>query len=362
MVNTYAGCVKLANVAFEGNPCTTGANRGSNRVHHIGGQRSLLLWNTIEPYFGMARSTPIAVRILKNAAKRTIILAFPNCVFLTIRYILRYKRIPNLIRPSRFTDKILCKMAFDRNQLLPIIADKLAVRDFVKERIGKEFLTKIFAVYNNEDEIQLETLPERFVLKANHGWNFNYFVQSPADKNYDRILPLCHKWLTTNFGQENAQWAYESIDPKIYAEEYLDADCNDLIDYNIYCFDGEPKFLRVLIGRTLSVESGLFKSRFFDLEWNTIEVTQTIPSFPCYLVSRPQNFADMIEIAKSLSHKLDFLRVDLYYIQGRIVFSELTNYPGSGLLKYDPPEYDYIFGSYWSRQSMVYLPIRWRDK
>jgi hypothetical protein len=285
--------------------------------------------------------------------RKAIILALPNCFFLTLRYLRKHKRVPNLIRPTSFTEKILCKMSFDRNEFLPIISDKLAVRDFVRERVGPEVLTKIYAVYDSESEIQIKNLPDRFVLKANHGWHFNYFVNSALDKNEAIFVPLCRKWLTTNYGRSNAEWAYQSIRPKIFAEEYLDAEGIGLVEYKIFCFDGEPRFLKVILRRLSGV-----KSKFFDLDWNPLEVAEASPNFPCDMVSRPENLEEMFEVSKLLSHGFDFLRVDLYNLHNKIVFGELTNYHNAGLARFFPPEYDYKFGSYWDRHSMVYLPIK----
>jgi hypothetical protein len=285
--------------------------------------------------------------------RKAVILTFPNCFFLTLRYIRRHRRIPNLIRPNSFTEKTLCKMSFDRNRLLPIISDKLAVRDFVRERVGPEVLTKIYAIYDRESEIHTKSLPESFVLKANHGWHFNYFVDSNLDKKNDVIARVCRKWLMTNYGRLNAEWAYQSIHPRIFAEEYLKSDGIGLLEYKIFCFDGEPRFLKVIIRRPSGV-----KSRFFDLDWNTFDVTEASPNFPRDLISRPENLGEMLEVARLLSAGFDFLRVDLYNVDKKIVFGELTNYHNAGLCRFSPLEYNYIFGSYWDRHSMLYLPIR----
>ncbi len=287
---------------------------------------------------------------LRKAIKTALLFAFPDHLFLIARYLIKQRRIPNLIRPSAFTEKVLCKMLFDRNELLPIISDKLAARDFVRSRVGSAVLKKIYAVYENETEIRLDDLPDRFVLKANHGSKMNYFVESAADKNPDIIVPIARRWLTTDFGRQNGEWAYKSIRPRIFAEERLEN-----IEYKISCFDGEPKFLKVLVG--LKPDR---RSRFFDLDWNTFEVADLQPDFPRnMIIPRPPNFAEMVAISRRLSRGFDFLRVDLYNIGNRIFFGELTSYHGAGKYRFRPREYDRKFGSYWCPDSMTYLPVKW---
>ncbi len=291
--------------------------------------------------------------LCKKVTKAVLRFAFPDRRFLTVRYVIKQVRIPNLTRPSTFTEKVLCKMLFDRNELLPIISDKLAVRDFVRARVGSAILTKIYAVYDSDIEIRLDDLPDKFVLKANHGSQFNYFVESVAYKIPEIIAPCTRKWLTTNYGLQNGEWAYKSIHPKIFAEEYLEPEGNDLIDYKFFCFDGEPKFLKVGVGYKLGG-----RSRFFDLNWNTYQVAEYQLNFPRNMVPRPENLAEMLEISRLLSRGFDFLRVDLYNIRNRIVFGELTSYHSAAAHRFYPREYDYKFGSYWNLDSMTYLPVK----
>ncbi len=283
----------------------------------------------------------------RKATKTALLFAFPGCVG---RYLIKQRRLPNLIRPSGFDEKVICKILFDRNKLLPIISDKLAVRDFVRERVGFAVLKKIYAVYENETEIRLDDLPDQFVLKANHGSQMNYFVESAADHNPDIIVPMARRWLATNFGRQNGEWAYKSIHPRIFAEERLEN-----IEYKFFCFDGEPKFFKVLVG--LNPDR---RARFFDLDWNTFEVTEIRPIFPRNMISRPANLEEMVEISRRLSRGFDFLRVDLYNSRDRIFFGELTNYHNGGINLFDPREYDYEFGSYWNTDSMTYLPVKWK--
>ena len=286
----------------------------------------------------------------KKAIKEAFCYSFPPA-YLFVRYVHKHGRIPNIFSPSSYTVKVLCKMMFDRNKLLPIISDKLAVRDFVRGRVGSPILNEIFAVYDTEAEIRFDELPDRFVLKANHGNSFNYFVKSTIDKRADIMIPLARKWLSTNYGRLKGEWAYAKIPPRLFAEKYLEDKNGELIRYKFFCFDGVPKYLKVYVTDPLGV-----RSRYFDLDWSSFDVAEGQPNFPVSRVPRPPNFAEMIEISRRLSAGFDSMRVDLYDLGNRVVFSELTNYHQATCSRFQPVEYDYKFGSYWKVESMSYLP------
>jgi len=286
-------------------------------------------------------------------ARSMLLFALPDSVFLTIRYVFKQRRMPSLSRPAVFTEKVLCKMLYDKNELLHTISDKLAVRDFVTERVDPSLLSQIYDVYDSETELELEKLPDKFVLKANHGSSFNYFVESRADKNPEVILPLARNWLRTNFGKRRAEWAYKSIRPKLFAEEYLESDEGAPTEYKFFCFDGNPRILKVIIGLR---HGGT--SRFFDLNWNTLDVAENQQNFPQGTVARPVTLDQMIEVSEQLSQGFDFLRVDLYNVGERVVFGELTSYHNNAAPRFYPREYDRELGAYWNRDSMTYLPGR----
>ena len=276
----------------------------------------------------------------------------PDGLFVVVLYLRKHGRLPRLLHPEVYTEKVLCKMLFDRSEVLPVIADKLAVRDFVAERVGSAVLTEIYGVYDSASEIRFDALPEKFVLKATHGAGFNYFAETAIDRDPDAIVSKARKWLATDFGGPRGEWCYTPIRRRLYAEEYFDFEGSDSVEYKFYCFDGELKYIKVLIGH----KGYHALSRFFDLDWNTLEVAENQPNFPPDRVPRPETLEAMLEISRLLSAGFDSLRVDLYSIRGRIIFGELTVYPNAGNHRFQPIEYDRKFGAYWSRESMTYLP------
>lgn len=290
-----------------------------------------------------------AARVAKGFART----ALPDSVLLVVHYALGQGRLPNVIRPKAFSEKILCKVLFDRDPLLPVIADKLAVRDFVRERAGEDILNQIHAVYDRVEQIDLDELPDRFVLKANHGSGFNYFVASPADRNPEAIASRARLWLASNYGALMREWAYKTIPPRLFAEAYLEADDGNLLNYKFFCFAGEPRLIKVVADLTANQ-----KALFVDLDWNVLPVMELERERPDGPIQRPVNFPEMLDTCRRLSRGFDFLRVDLYSIGGRTVFGELTNYHNAGRDRFRPRAFDYSLGTLWDRATMTYLPGR----
>ena len=148
----------------------------------------------------------------------------------------------------------------------------------------------------------------------------------------------------TNYYKYNKEYPYKDLTPRIIAEEYMEDESGyELKDYKIFCFDGEPKYLFVATDRQKKGEDTKFD--FFDLDWNHLPVTNGHPNNPSP-IDKPQNFNEMIEIARKLSVGKTHVRVDLYNIRGKIYFGELTFFHWSGMVAYNPQEWDYKFGEY----------------
>ncbi|MEK6206489.1 MAG: ATP-grasp fold amidoligase family protein [Chloroflexota bacterium] len=181
-------------------------------------------------------------------------------------------------------------------------------------------------------------------MKPNHLSGAVRIAKDAAAVDRVELETLAASWFRRNYFHEHGEWAYRDIKPRVLFEELLDAEGGTPIDYKFHCFDGEPRFLTLISGR--------FRGRLildiYDMQFNPLPVRleDLAVSVPQVTVP-PPNFARMPEIARKLSHGVGYVRVDLYNIRGRIVFGELTNYPGAGLLKFAPPVWDRIYGDYW---------------
>jgi hypothetical protein len=257
----------------------------------------------------------------------------------TFRY--RLGKFPNIIYPKTFNEHITRKMIFDRNPQLTLFADKYLVRNYVTEKYGPDILTQLYGVTNNPDDISIMALPDQFVMKPNHLSGAIKIVKDFKKESAAELKELCRTWLKKNYYDFENEWAYKNIKPFIVFEELLEVNHEVPDDYKIFCFNGEPKYLIVDKRRFTNHQRNIY-----DLSFSLLPVRIIYENFPENL-SAPPNFPTMLEIARKLSAGTDFVRVDLYNIEGRIVFGELTNYPDTGLNVFIPDTWDETFGRCW---------------
>lgn len=283
-------------------------------------------------------------KIFKSMAKPFL----PVCVRAFFRSVSTYrscfKRMPNLINPKTFNEKILFKMLFDRNPRLTLFADKFLVRDFVRSRLenGEQYLTHLYGVIDAPDKIDDLDLPNQFVMKPNHLSAQIKIVHDLNELERFDLMELAEKWLRRNYYYDDGyEWAYKNIKPRIMFEELLDFEGNIPDDYKFFCFNGKPEFIQIIRGRFTRLQRNVYDANFslLPVKVGRENISEKIEA--------PRNFDKMLEIARSLSSGIDFIRVDLYNIAGRIVFGELTNYPNAATTKFDPSVWDLEFGKRW---------------
>jgi len=264
------------------------------------------------------------------------------------RYIRYFGRLPHLLRPRTFSDKLLVRLLFDRDPRLTFFADKVAVRDYVSTRLGgTEHLTALYAVVDDPSKIRDLELPHAFAMKPNHLSGAVKLVTDRSTVDRAELEALAARWLRRNYFHETGEWAYRNIRPRIMFEELLDPGGMP-VDYKLHCFNGEPQYLSVMSGR---FSGGPLMIDIYDMDFCLVPArfADEPPSSPQRTIP-PPNWGQMVEISRKLAAGTEFIRVDLYNIDGRIVFGELTNYPGSGLLKFIPRVWDRTYGDYWRRQ------------
>lgn len=246
----------------------------------------------------------------------------------------------NLDNPKSFNEKIQWLKLNYRNPLLTKCADKYAVREYVKEKIGEEYLIPLLGVWDSPDDIDFDSLPNQFVLKVNWGSGQNIIVKDKLTLNIEEAKEKLRNWLNSksNHYYMGLEWCYKDIPPKIIAEKYMAKMSESLIDYKIFCNYGTPKFLFLGIDRFKDL-----KFNFYDLDWNLLPVKNhyEISEKP---IQKPNNYNKMLEIAEILSKEFPHARVDLFEIEGTIYFGEITFYHFGGTEPFEPREWDYKFG------------------
>lgn len=263
--------------------------------------------------------------------------------FLKIMYYDRLGRKLNLENPITFSEKLQWLKLNNRKEEYTKMVDKYAVREYIADKIGEEYLIPILGVYDRFEDINFDELPEKFVIKCTHDSGGIVICKDKNKLDKELVRKKINKLLKRNYYYSSREWPYKNVKPRIICEKYMVDDSGvELKDYKFMCFNGEVKCLFVCLNR--NSPNGL-NVDFYDLEWNPMPFERKYKNSG-QKIEKPKNFNKMIELAKELSKDIPFLRVDFYEIQGKVYFGELTFYPGSGMEEFRPYEYDEILGSW----------------
>ena len=276
---------------------------------------------------------------------RRIMGLLPDEMFIRLNYLRRMKQWPDLKHPTTYNEKLQWLKLHDRQPLYTQLVDKYEVRRFVEERIGGEYLVPLAGgPWNSFDEIDFDALPERFVLKCTHDSGGLVICRDKRTLDREKARRRISQSLQQNFYYHNREWPYKDVQPRIIAEAYMeDASTNELRDYKFFCFDGEPRMLFVASDRQTAGEETKFD--FFDMDYNHLDLRNGHPN-AAVPPEKPAQFGLMRELAQKLSQGIPHVRVDLYEVNGRVYFGEMTFYHWSGMVPFDPPEWDRKLGSW----------------
>lgn len=247
---------------------------------------------------------------------------------------------PRVFFPRTFNEKIQHTKLFKREPLHQVYADKLAVRDYISERVGAELLPTLYWTGTDLLEARAIELPKRFVVKANHSWETVILCQDRDTFDWDASAAEAAGWLEQDHAARAGEWQYRWIQPRLLIEEFLDGEGDEPPpDYKFFCFHGKPEFLAVDEGRF-----GDPKSSYFDMEFKQLPFTYGYGLIEGD-VKPPESLNEMIRLAEILSRDEPFLRVDFYEVKGAPVCGELVTCPDSGFEPFDPPEWDATYGA-----------------
>ena len=249
-------------------------------------------------------------------------------------------RYPDLNNPILFSEKMQWMKLHYRNELMPIVGDKYTVRKYLEDKGYGYLLNELIAVYDDVNQFNPESLPDQFVLKASHASGWNLIVKDKSKISWPIWRKHMQYWLTHDIEWNGREWHYAHMKPRIVCEKYLEDESGALMDYKFYCFDGEPKFLQVNVGRGTAHST----QNYYDLEWNLLPFGKSQPHNPNLHVDKPARFDEMVRLARELTKPFPYVRFDLYEAQGRIYFGEFTFFPCSGMPDFIPSEYDAIVG------------------
>ena len=248
--------------------------------------------------------------------------------------------------PKTFSEKLYYRKYYGNFDNMALFADKYKVRTYVSEKIGSEYLIPLLGVYETFTKADWGKLPEKFVLKSNHGSGLNH-LQIVIDKKSEDVESIIKKFdraLKESFGIIKQEPFYARIDKLIIAEQYLESENLTPNDYKFHCFR-DKIFIQVDSDRYEG-----HKRSVFDVNWNRMNFRLDSKFPEVGECSPPENLNEMIQIAKKLSDDFDYIRVDLYSVNGKIYFGELTQTHGNGTEDFKPSSVDREWGDYWELQ------------
>lgn len=278
---------------------------------------------------------------MKQQIKKIILRCLPDKLYLKLYFRFKMKKNLNLSDPLSYNEKLQWLKLYDRKDEYIKLVDKYEVRKYISNLLGDEYLIPIIGVYNSVDEINIEALPNQFVLKCTHDSGGVVICKDKENFDIDYAKKKLTKSLKTNYYYQGREWLYKKIKPRIICEKYMvDESGVQLKDYKFFCFDGEPKAMFIATDRGVDT-----RFDFFDMKFNHLPFSQHYKNSN-KKINKPAGFDKMVELAKVLSKGIPHVRVDFYDINGKIYFGELTFFHFSGFEKFEPEEYDYIFGSW----------------
>ena len=281
-------------------------------------------------------------RIIRILGNKNILNWVPDKLYLNMIYYTETRSKLNFNNPKSYNEKIQWIKLYDRNPIYNVLADKYAVREYVREKIGEKYLIPLIAVYDRVDEIEWNSLPEKFVLKCTHGSGSNIICSEKKDLDIIAAKQKLNKWMKKNWFWFGREWAYKDIKPRIICEKYMtDESGIELKDYKIFCFNGEPKLIQVDFDRHTNHQRNLYS-----LDWEYIDATIKYPNDPSKTINRPTKLAKMLELARKLSENIPHARVDFYSIDDNLYFGEITLYHGSGFERFEPESLGIELGDY----------------
>lgn len=248
----------------------------------------------------------------------------------------------NIKEPRTWGEKLQWMKLYDNTPIKTRLTDKYLVRDWVREKIGEEYLIPLLGMWRRVEDIDFEKLPDQFVLKANHGSAWNIIVTDKSEMNWDDVRDKLNLWLHSNYsfkvGQELHYW---NIEPCIIAEKFIKG-IDDLRDYKFLCFNGEVKYLWIDSNRFTNHRRDVYtpSGEWIDVQINDSYYNSDVPP------ELPDNLQEMVSIAERLCEEFPHVRVDLYDVRGRIYFGEMTFTSGSGIENITPNSFDIELGSY----------------
>ena len=257
-------------------------------------------------------------------------------------YYNRAQKVLDLDNPKAYTEKLQWLKLYYRNDLMPVLADKYLVRDYLNNLGLSNILNDLYKVYESVDDFNLDELPDKFVLKATHASGWNLIVKDKSKIDWWIWKKHMKYWLTHDIAWMGREWHYAEMTPRIICERYLEDESGSLTDYKCFCFNGEPKFIYVHVK---GKEEFL---NYYDSDWNLLPFYDIDFSNPNeqHDIQKPVFLDKILSLSAQLSKPFPFVRIDFYIENNNLRFGEFTFFPGSGRADIRPLEWDFKIGEW----------------
>lgn len=263
--------------------------------------------------------------------------------FLKKEYYLAMGKTLNLNTPKTFNEKLQWLKLYNREPQYTMMVDKYAVKQYVANKIGSQYIIPTLGVWNHFDEIDFDELPNQFVLKCTHDSGGIVICKDKLNLDKRAAKQKLEYYLKRKYYYVHREWPYKNVKPRIIAEKYMSNDNGeDLNDYKLMCFNGQVK--ATFVCSDCFSEDGL-KVTFYDTNWKRMPFERHYPASKTD-IARPKTYDEMLILAEKLAFKIPFVRVDFYEVHGRVYFGELTFFPGSGYEEFTPEEWDKKLGDW----------------
>ncbi len=281
---------------------------------------------------------------IKEIGKKVVSL-IPTKMWLSYRFKKKMGYPMDWKNPKTYNQKLQWLKVYDRNPLYTTLVDKYEVKKYVAEKIGEEHIIPTLGVWEKFDDIDFDSLPEQFVLKCTHDSGGLVIVRDKAKLDKAAARKMFKIALNRNPYDVSREWPYKNVKPRIIAEEYMEDEneAKGLTDYKFFCFGGEAKMIYVSQGLE---DHSTPSISFYDMQGKEMPFHRSDFKPMMAGFQMPENFDQMTEVANTLAAEINcpFSRVDLYSVNGKIYFSEITFFPCGGMLPFEPKEWDYTFG------------------
>ena len=269
----------------------------------------------------------------------------PDKLYLKIFYFVTTGKILNFKHPVSFTEKQQWLKVNDRHPEYGKLVDKLAVREHIKEVLGEEYLFPLLGKWESFDEIDFDSLPEKFVIKCNHDSGSTNVIEKSllTPEKLAELKAFYTTRLSRNYYYAGREYPYDGIKPYIIAEQFMvdeSAPDTSIEDFKFFCFNGEPRIMFVATDRSTDL-----RFDFFDMDFNHLDLVNIHPQAD-KPIEKPALFEEMKQIAAKLSSGIRFVRIDLYELNGRIYFGEYTFFHGGGFRRCEPESWERKLGDW----------------